>query len=504
MKTVMKTGERGSTIVRRVLLAAILCAFGGAFLGAQDDGFGDGDFGSFDSSGSFDSFSSFGGDDSGFGGFGDSSSPLTFGAEFELTARGMLGGDFWKGYFDDDDDRDMVFVTPSAKLNFDYSIGQAEFSAVLKADRDTLELYPEDIIEEFTARAYMGNFVVEAGKMKVVWGKGDKLHVVDNFNANDYTDFIFPDYIDRRLAEPMLRVVWNSDSSLRAEAVYTPVMTPDRFADEGVWAPGTMTSLSGVAQKVLLAHADSALEGNSSAELLAALSAADSMTPDTVRFDYGQAGLRLTGTAGIFDWGASYYVGHYKQPSVDWSAYGASGGGALPELHYDRLQVFGLEGAAVVDRFNFRGEVAYYLTEDIDGDDPWVHNNSLNWVVGFDVDLPIHNVNLNIQNNGSWILNNGDIEGANDADYNSAEKYTNNKIVFQVSDNFLHEKLNIEVKFLWGIERSDFILMPKLTYNFTPELEFALSGMYITGKDDSEFEYWQDNSFVQLGVKYLF
>lgn len=462
-----------------------------------EDGVGDGG----DSFSSFDSFDSFGS----FGSFEDSgSSPLSFGMKTEITARGMLGGDHWKGYFNDDDVRDLVFLDPSAKLNFGYSAGQAEFFSVLKADKDTLTLYPEDIIEEFTARAYLGNFIVEAGKMKVVWGKGDELHVVDNFNANDYTDFIFPDYIDRRLAEPMFRLIWNGDNNLRAEAVYTPIMTADRFADEGVWVPGQMSDISGVAAKILMEQAGAALAGGNVPGLIAALSAADSIIPETTSFDYGQAGLRFTGTAGVFDWGVSYYIGHYKQPTVDWSAYEASSEKQLPELHYDRLQVFGLEGAAAIGRFNFRGEAAYYLTDDVAGDDPWVHNNSVNWVVGFDVDLPIHNVNVNIQNNGAWVLSNNKIVKALDADYNADDRYTNNKIVFQISDTFFHEKLDIEMRLLWGIERGDFILMPRISYAFTPELEFALSGMYITGKDDSEFSYWQDNSFVQVGVKYTF
>lgn len=492
-----KGGKMKFLFLRKFLISAVFAVSGASILFAQDfDAADDGSADGFDSFESFSSFSSF--DETA------EASPLSFGAEMELTARGMLGGDSLDGLFNDGDARDIVFVNPSAELNIGYTTDRAELFSVLKADRDTLELYPEDIIEELTVRAYLGDFMLEAGKMKVVWGKGDELHVIDNFNANDYTDFIFPDYIDRRLAEPMLRLVWNGSGNLRAEAVYTPVMTADRFAEEGPWVPGQLEKVSSAAGGVLMGQADAALSSKDSSALLAALSAADSVIPETTSFDYGQAGLRLTGTAGLFDWGVSYYFGHYKQPTVDWSNYAASEKTRLPELHYDRLQVFGLEGAAAVGRFNLRGEVAYYLSEDTAGDDPWVKNNSLNWVVGFDVDIPIHNVNVNIQNNGSWILNNDKIESAMDADFNEDEKYTNNKIVLRVSDSFFHEKLNAEVRFVWGIERGDFILMPEITYDFTPELEFALSGMYITGRDDSEFSYWHDNSFVQLGVKYTF
>lgn len=98
-------------------------------------------------------------------------------------------------------------ANPAAKLNFTYSGLSSDLDLKLKFDGNSLGDYKWDMLDEFTARAYVGNAQFEAGKMRVVWGKGDKLHVLDNFNANDYTDYIIPDYIDRRIAEPMLRAV---------------------------------------------------------------------------------------------------------------------------------------------------------------------------------------------------------------------------------------------------------------------------------------------------------
>lgn len=104
--------------------------------------------------------------------------------------------------------------------------------------------------------------------------------------------------------------------------------------------------------------------------------------PDTQKLKYTQAGLRLTGTFGSFDWGASYYYGHYKQPSADLSATILSGKTTMPSLEYDWKQTFGLEAATVLGRFNLRGELAYNLTDDVAGDNPWVHNNSIAWLAG--------------------------------------------------------------------------------------------------------------------------
>ena len=197
------------------LFTAALFTAGFAF--ADDFDFSD-DFGS-----------DFGGD------FGDSSASFAGGA---LEVNGEAQIDF-RAYFDDEDEYGLPVdewktdTTPKGKINLKYSNSAVSAEAKFAFSKDVLENYREDVIDELTLESYLGNFVVQAGKMKVVWGKGDKLHAVDNFNANDYTDFIIPDYIDRRIAEPMIRVLYNVPkdvgpfSSSRFELVWTPTMTAD-------------------------------------------------------------------------------------------------------------------------------------------------------------------------------------------------------------------------------------------------------------------------------------
>ena len=82
--------------------------------------------------------------------------------------------------------------------------------------------------------------------MKVVWGKGDKLHVLDNFNADDYSDFIIPDYLDRRISTPMVRAVYSLPlANMNLEGVYTPLLPVDRFATSGRWTPAQVGALTG-------------------------------------------------------------------------------------------------------------------------------------------------------------------------------------------------------------------------------------------------------------------
>jgi len=485
-----------------------------------------------------DDFGSFG-DDSSFGGDSSSSSAVTINGDVSTTARVYVDND------DADSLEDYTITSdPTAKLTFDYQGASTSANVKLKFNEDILTTYPEEVLDELTTSAYVGNFVISAGKMKEVWGKGDKLHVIDNFNANDYTDFIIPDYIDRRIAEPMARVTWNAPAGFSIEGVFTPTMTADQFDTDtdSAWCPYADTAATAYTTAYTTAYvtayttaidegadagtaattAESAASTSSSyqsalSNYLTYLSyissfSADDILPDTDSLEYAQAGLRVTGTLGPVDLGASYYYGHYKTVSFDKLKYYYYNLGLTTSddyLNYDQKQTFGLEAAGVVSMFNLRSELAYNLTDDTDGDDYAVHNNSIAWLAGFDVDLPINNVNFNIQETGTYILNNDEITDSTyetyDVDYNSDDNYCINKIVVSLTDSFNHEKIKTELNGVWGIENEEYLIMPKVTVKVADDFDVALSGLYINSENENgEFYGYDDNSYVQLAAKYVF
>ena len=460
---------------------------------------------------------------------------------------------------------------PAARLGIGYSGSKADANLVLNLTEDTLRHNQIDIIDELILRGYFidNRLTVEAGKMKVVWGKGDKLHVLDNFNADDYTDFIIPDYIDRRISTPMLRAVYsfNTEMPFTVEALWTPFLPVDRFATEGVWMPASYAKLTKITRSVL------SYNYNNRRTSLIDLSEFDEkdLYADTNNLKYSQGGLKFSGTAGAFDWGVSFYMGRYKQPSANLDKTllpiatalkykeaaekyvdaaktageaavkaGATGNLTaaaeyqaasnnykklameaaanaqnavayigLPSLDYDRKQTAGFEFATIIGRFNLRGEAGFNVTEDWDGDNPWVHNNSVQWLFGFDFDLPISNLNVNIQETGTYILNSGEIKDGQfkefDVDYDPKDRYTNDKLVINISDSWWNDRFKPEMTLMWGIERGDFVFQPKLTYAPNPNLSFTLSGMLLYAQDEySEFYSWKNNNFVNLGVKFEF
>lgn len=532
----------------------------------------------------FDSFDSFSEDSS-------SSSPVNLSGSSSLDLR---------AYTDSDSAQDTeIEASPSAALNLNYNGNKSDFTLSLKIDEDTIKNHPEDVIDELILRAYFGNFMLEGGKMKLVWGKGDKLHVIDNFNADDYSDFIIPDYLDRRISTPMVRGVYSLPfANMNLEAVYTPFLPVDRFSTSGRWTPAQVSNLTSTvkdyaksylaitilnlesarmeaqtaqslkeaayaggsspdtdsneykalsnliqtayadgnisytSEEVLAYCSDNGLDPTNTtyqqmavAAILAekyeeyltenlvqantaynlalsnaSLLSADSsvLYPDLWTLKYGQFGARATWTMGQVDMGLSYYNGWFKQPSINGdkiysciSNYMQNG--YINEidkfLSYDKKQTFGLEASTVIWHFNLRGEFAYNLTDDIEGNDPWVQNNSIAWLGGFDIDLPFWNANLNVQEYGSYTL----------------KEDSDNKLVCNFTTAFMNDKILPEVTLLYGIEKGDLVLLPKITIKPDQNLSLTASGMWIHCKDDqSEFAAWKDNSFVSLGAQYCF
>jgi hypothetical protein len=518
-----------------------------------------------------------------FGSFGDLEDESASSSKLEVNGSASMEV---RAYVDADKAKDVELkANPSGTLSLKYDGNKSDMNLTFSIDADKIKTHPEDIVDELLLRGYFGNLTLEAGKMKVVWGKGDKLHVLDNFNADDYSDFIVTDYIDRRISTPMIRAAYSLPvANINMEAIYTPLLPTDHFATEGRWAPAQLTTLTdgatklvsmnllGLESKAAAANAEAAAttDATKPAKQQAAIAAdkayleyltyanelssnPQSLFPDLMNLKYSQYGARVLGTVGTFDFGASYYYGWYKQPSVNYSNYIESINGmkaniatsstlgaaymgllaqgksqsealqslavangwqfALPTLDYDRKQTFGLEGATVLWHFNVRGEFAYNLTDDVDGTDPWVHNNSIAWLGGFDIDLPFWNANLNVQETGTFILHGDECDknheqyaeySADDVDY-AKNGYTNNKIVCNFTTSFLNDKLCPEITAMYGIENGDLVILPTLAYKPDQNLTLTAKGMYIWCKDDdSEFAAWKKNSFVSLSARYQF
>ena len=387
-------------------------------------------------------------------------------------------------------------VDPDLKLDLSFSSDKADFKAVINANEGDLE---DNLFDELSLTFYGDNVTTALGWQKVVWGKGDKVHVLDLLNPMDYTDFLNPDYLDRKIAQPMISVSIPHSLNGRLELVYVPFFNADKMATEGRWMMNEMEKKVTGVTGIVTAQAAGIVDTYSRIMFLSKYSSIDAFLPDTNTLEYGQAGTRLTATLGQVDLGAIYYVGRNRTPSVSISGTTVSD----ISVSYDPLQVFGMEVGTVLAGFNLRGEGAYYMTGDLEGDDPEVHNNSVKYVAGFDRDIPVHNVNVNIQVAGGLVMNHDktadlarDVENGSDA--------TETTLLCNISDSFNHEKIKPEVILTYRAEDSSGMVKPSLDWDVDGNLSFTFGGTILWGEDDSFFGQFDDNDYVFLNAEYQF
>ncbi|MGM0499118.1 MAG: DUF1302 family protein [Bacillota bacterium] len=387
---------------------------------------------------------------------------------------------------------DLEFVYPGLehefKVKIDYQVGAVE-------EIDFNEVYYKYYGEQY-------NFTV--GKNIVIWGKGDKVHVLDNINAEDMSDFINPEYKERQIGEEMIKVDrFFRGGNANLEFIYTPNFTPHRFAEDpdsplGNWIVNPFSA------DMSLSDLERAT-GYNTTEII-------NQVKDATADEDNQFGLRFTDSRAGTDYGLSYYHGYLRTPSYDKKAFAQSIGQDFnarlnaAELHYDEVDVFGFEMARVIADINSRLELAYYRTDDTDGNDPTVRNNKIAWVIGGDRDLPISNLNLNLQFTGEKILDDDQIENNSqtDVDYNQDGDYTTNRAILRLEDSYQNEKIIPELTWVYNLQDHDYSLEAAVDYELKQDLVFTVSHKIFSGDQGTDFGQFEDNDFSSFSLKYSF
>ncbi|GAB4374797.1 MAG: hypothetical protein Kow009_10280 [Spirochaetales bacterium] len=428
-------------------------------------------------------------------------------AGFSLFEEGSTAtGPTWSGrvwansrlYLDKDETWDSAWDTiPRTDLSLETGSDEAELKVKFRWDpawqtQGSTPLF-QRMIDEAYVRGFLGSTVLEAGYMKVVWGKGDDIHVLDVLNATDYYDFVNNEYLERRVSEWMVRIAQPLGEMHSLELVWEPVTTPDRIPFEGKWKPYAISALEAQVSTLI-----------GSSVTASALMAQDNLVQeDLSTLADGTYGVRFTGSSHGFDYGILYAYTYNRQPKVE--VRGLQSPSPQVFLVYDRVHCFGIEGSTAWQGFTFRWEGGYFLTGDTDGTDPEVRNNSVGYVVGFDRDLWTDGANLNLQLQGLVPLHTDEIDSnPMDVEYRSDGTYTNHILAGRLSGTILENKVEIKLSAAYGLEHQDLRIAPELLYK--PFDDFEITGRWVqyVGDADTTFGQFEDSSFLEIGVNYRF
>jgi hypothetical protein len=374
-------------------------------------------------------------------------------------------------------------------LELKHAVKRNEFLARLHFSRDLstsatapeIDKFLRDMVDEAYARLFFDGFDVEAGLLKLIWGKGDDMHVIDVLNPIDYSDFVNNDYLERKTAELMLKANLRLTDFAALELVWQPVFNQDIFPQTGRWAPYRVEALNRILQQAGVTTI---------------------INEDTSGLKNGSYAARFIGSFGPLDLGLAYAYTYFREPAVD-PRFATS-----TQKFYitnNRVHLIGLEAGGAVGGFNLRSEAGLFLTEDLKGDDPRVKNPRAGWLAGFDKNLPLSNLNLNIQARGQYVLFNDKISSnpaLADTDYSSDSIYSDQVLAVALSDAWANEKFKPKLAWTFNFERQDWMLRPELNILPFDDVSIRLRYTQFYGSDKGSFGHYWAGSFAELCLSY--
>ncbi|GHV81676.1 hypothetical protein AGMMS49991_02340 [Spirochaetia bacterium] len=175
----------------------------------------------------------------------------------------------------------------------------------------------------------------------------------------------------------------------------------------------------------------------------------------------------------------------------------------LVSVGYNRYHHIGLDYAQVLFGFNVRAELAANITADLAGDDGLVYNPSIAWSFGFDRDIPVVGINVNLQVNESIRLLDDKVGTDSLFDIEAGTGITSTRLTASLSRSFFRNALELRATAIWGIEDKDCYIIPAVTWT-KGDVTVEVSAGIFAGDKDGELGQYRDNSFIKTVLSYSF
>lgn len=324
-----------------------------------------------------------------------------------------------------------------------------------------------ELREALVAFSPTANLDLQAGQQVLTWGTGDMLFLNDLFPKDWKSFFAGRDEAYLKAAAASVKLSYYAPGA-GLDLVWTPLFTPDRYIDGERFS--YFSALTG---------------GNLSAEL-------DAQEPDDFPQD-GELAARLFGQVGSTEWALYAYRGFWKQPlGVDSSG----------ELAFPRLQVYGasLRGSLAGGIANT--EMAWYLGEDGDGDDPGVPNDQLRFLVGYEHEIVPHLTGA-VQFYVEWIR---DMEALLEADTSGYPPDEFRQVItLRLTSSLMRDNLILSWFNYWSPTDQDYYLRPAVSYRVDDH--WTLSGganLFAGDEPNTFFGQFEEASNLWFRLRYGF
>lgn len=353
----------------------------------------------------------------------------------------------------------------------------------------------DDRTTVFLREGYLDIFLSQwdfrLGRQTISWGRADTFNPTDQFARFDYWDLIQP----REEGIVALKSdYYFSDYTL--ELVWSPIFEEDivPYNPRNRWfiLPREST-LPGVGQ-VQLQYLDF-----------------DRREPPS-DISSSQIGARLDAHQAGWDYAVMYAFSYDRIPtfversllSVDANRKTATIG--LTPV-FKRIHVFGMDWATTVRRYGIRGELAYTLTDDPDGDDPRIEDPYFRFVGGIDRHVEDLINTWDVYVILQYALDTGDpvVDPFNPDNLTASDwrHFYRQAVLANIDFNF-DEFKKISIESFVNIEDGDYLIKAEFSWKPIDGLTLTLGGDIMGGAEDTFFGFYDANDRVRIKCRYDF
>jgi AMIN domain len=319
-----------------------------------------------------------------------------------------------------------------------------------------------------------GDFDFRFGRQHIIWGEVVSLFVADVVSARDLREFVLPDFDLIRIPQWAARAEYFKND-FHAEAIVVPWVTVDKIGKPGSdFYPYPLGPPPGYAYAI-----------------------ADEIKPSS-SISNASYGTRLSYLKDGWD-GAAFY---YRSTDISPTFYRTLVGGPTPTAiftpRHDRISQTGATLSKDFDSFVFKLESVYTTGRDfnvdrVDAANGLVRQNTLDYIVAVDVPLP-QDTRLNAQFFQRVFFN---------YDRDTGSHRTESDVSFLLSRQ-LTSTLTPEILFVTSVNRSDWMIRPKVTWVFTKNWRLVGGADFFGGSPNGYFGRYDDKDRAYVELRYSF
>ncbi|WP_126445854.1 DUF1302 family protein [Sulfuricystis multivorans] len=318
-----------------------------------------------------------------------------------------------------------------------------------------------------------GDWDFRLGRQHVIWGEMVGLFFADVVSARDMREFILPEFNLMRIPQWAARAEYFS-GDFHGELLWIPVPSYDETGKSGAEFFPRQPEYPGYVTRYRNEQKPSRRPAN------------------------GNYGLRAGWLKNGWDVSAFYYRSTDATPTFYRTVDGVAGVISY-EARHDRISQFGGTLAKDFGAMVLKAEAVYTKGRGLTvlrlaDDDGLARQNTLDWVVGFDFVLPAE-TRLNLQFFQSMVTNARDPDLLQEKRENGYSVFVNGK---------LRPRLEAEVLWVASLNRSDWMLRPKLSWMFEKNWRLVFGADVFHGPTLGYFGRYsaQDRVYTELRYSY--